>query len=565
MAILLSRLSISTKILLVVLLLAVIGFGGLGFSTHRMTEISGTYQALVQGPALGARYLTRYRRILMTEAMLGYRVIADRQQSAIQADVQALNDVKTEYDQNVAEIRQRIPEYNAELDRLEQEHDQVRAALTKVIPLAVKNDDQSNNQALDVMDGDFTNSFKVLEKHVADLGAAVSKEATDGAQAAGDFADMTVIETLSAVAAALVLGLGLAIYVARRGIVGPLLVLNGNMQHLSHGKLETEVAGTERGDEVGAMAKTLQVFKEALIAQRAADETARRDAEAKLQRAQEIERLIAGFDAQVKEMIGMLASAATELEGTAQNMTAVAEQTNRQSNAVASASEETTTNVQTVASATEELSSSIGEIGRQVAQSAAITGKAMTQAEETNETVRGLTVAAQEIGDVVRLINDIASQTNLLALNATIEAARAGEAGKGFAVVASEVKNLATQTAKATEEIGRKIQEIQESTNRSAEAIGGIVSVIAEINQVATAIASAVEEQDAATQEIARNVQQAAHGTAEVASNITGVTEAAGETGRAAEDVLSSANALGRQSTSLQSAVSSFITAVRAV
>jgi methyl-accepting chemotaxis protein len=565
MASLLSRLSISTKILIVVILLAVIGLGGLGFAAYRMTQIDTTYSSLVNGPALGSRYLARYRRIMMTEAMLGFRIIADQDAAAIQADIQALNNTKSDYDDTVSEIRQRLPQHDGEMDAIEQEHQQVLAVLAKVTPLAIKNDAQSNAQALALMNGEFDRVFKPLEKHVNDLSNLVSKEATDGASAASDFAHSTITITLIAVSTALALGLVLAIFVARRGIVGPLLVLNGNMQSLSQGKLETQVEGADRADEVGSMAKTLQVFKEALVAQRQADENARRDAAAKLQRAQEIERLIGSFDAQVKEMIGTLSSAATELESTAQNMTAVAEQTNRQSGAVAAASEQTTANVQTVAAATEELSSSISEIGRQVAQSAAIAGQAMTRAESTNETVRGLTVAAQEIGDVVRLINDIASQTNLLALNATIEAARAGEAGKGFAVVASEVKNLANQTAKATEEIGRKIQEIQESTGRSAEAIGGIVTIIAEVNQVATAIASAVEEQNAATQEIARNVQEAAHGTAEVATNITGVTQAAGETGRAAEDVLSSANALGKQSSSLQSAVSSFISAVRAV
>src|SRR5262249_15463735 len=157
------------------------------------------------------------------------------------------------------------------------------------------------------------------------------------------------------------------------------------------------------------------------------------------------------------------------------------------------------TNVQTVASAAEELNASIGEIGRQVTQSAQIAGKAVSEAERTQATVRSLADGAQKIGDVVKLINDIAGQTNLLALNATIEAARAGEAGKGFAVVASEVKSLATQTAKATEEIAAQIGAIQNATGDAVGAIDGIGKTIAELSHIATAIASAVEEQGAAT------------------------------------------------------------------
>jgi methyl-accepting chemotaxis protein len=261
----------------------------------------------------------------------------------------------------------------------------------------------------------------------------------------------------------------------------------------------------------------------------------------------------------VKDVVGIVASAASEMEASAQSMSATAEETNRQSTAVAAASEQAATNVQTVASAAEELSASIREIQQQMTNSARIAQQAVEQVDRTDTTVTGLVQAADKIGEVVNLISDIASQTNLLALNATIEAARAGEAGKGFAVVASEVKNLANQTAKATEEIGQQIAAMQTATGESVQAIRGIGETIKQISEVTTTVASAVEEQGAATQEISRNVQQAAAGTQEVSSNITGVSQAATQTGTAAGQVLNAARELAQQGQQLNTEIDGFL------
>jgi methyl-accepting chemotaxis protein len=359
------------------------------------------------------------------------------------------------------------------------------------------------------------------------------------------------------------LGILISLLLAR-SITRPITGMTSAMETLAGGNKTIDVPALDRKDEVGLMAKAVQVFKENMIK---ADELAEKEARSQREReerARAIEGYIKTFETSAAESLAQVASAATEMRSTSEGMSTTAEETSRQATAVAAASEQASTNVQTVASAAEELSSSIVEISRQVAQSAEIARKAVTDAERTNTQVKGLADAAQKIGDVVSLINDIASQTNLLALNATIEAARAGEAGKGFAVVASEVKNLANETAKATDEITTQISGVQAATREAVAAIQAIGQTIGQINEIATTIASAVEEQGAATQEIARNVQQAAAGTTEVSTNISGVTQAAGETGAAASQVLSASGELARQGETLRGEVEKFLAAVRA-
>ena len=262
---------------------------------------------------------------------------------------------------------------------------------------------------------------------------------------------------------------------------------------------------------------------------------------------------------EVQEVVGIVASASTELKASAEAMTSSAAATADQSTAVAAASEEVTANVQTVSAAADQLASSVNEISRQVAESSRISQDAVRETERSNEVVEGLAEAAQKIGDVVKLISDIAGQTNLLALNATIEAARAGEAGKGFAVVASEVKSLANQTAKATEDIGAQVSNIQSATSDAVSAIKGVGKTIGHINDIGTTISAAVEEQGAATGEISRNVQEAASGTQDVTKNITSVSENASESGMAASQVLEAADGLSDHAEQMRTKIEGFL------
>jgi methyl-accepting chemotaxis protein len=386
--------------------------------------------------------------------------------------------------------------------------------------------------------------------------------AEQGGRTASAVADTRQTVIYSA-AFALVLGIALA-WLIGASVSGPIRSMTDRMQSLAAGELDEPIPGGESRDEIGRMARAVEVFRDsALSVRRMESEAASQREAAEADRVRMMTNLAGRFEQGMQGIIAGVGGRADDMGRSAGDLAKVAERGRGLAEAVANRAEQASVNVQTVASATQELAASIREISSQVQRSVTVSNRATHETQRTSELVHGLSSAAEKIGNIIQLIQAIASQTNLLALNATIEAARAGDAGKGFAIVASEVKNLASQTALATEQIASQIATIQNATGETVTAISQFDATVREIAEISNAIAAAVEQQGAATGEIARNVEEAATGTAAVTREIVDVRAVAGETDAGAEAALAVAAALQEQAVSLKGNVADFLKTIR--
>ena len=560
---LLASLKVWQKSLLPVLLAAAVAGGLATYLVSTLSEVDTRYKSLLDREAEASVWAVRINNRLIDAARLTWRAVADENSDPV-ADRKELEALVPDMRMVITKIDERMPDagIKARVHAAESQFITLHKTMLEAVAIA---DSGRRQEGVDLMRQNVTPHYNRLRLEVRDLTNQIVEYGSNAGDAQAATVATARTNAIYLVVSSILGVIGLGIWVAQRGIVAPINALSTCTTTLAAGQLNTTVPGTDRRDEIGIMALSVETFRQGLIEVerlKAEQETLKQRAEVEKRAA--MNALADHFQSSVGSVVGTLSSASTELTAAAGSMASIAEETSRQATTVASASEQASVNVQTVAAATDELAASVSEISRQVSQSTQIAGQAMGEVAQTNQTVQGLTTSVARISEVVRLISEIASQTNLLALNATIEAARAGDAGKGFAVVASEVKHLATQTARATEDITGRINEIQSATGQSVEAIDRINKVIQQMNEISLAIASAVEEQGAATQEIARNVAQAADGTQLVSANILQVTQASAETGTAASQVQASSAEVAEQAEGLKREVDSFLHQVRA-
>ena len=355
-----------------------------------------------------------------------------------------------------------------------------------------------------------------------------------------------------------------AIFIINNAVSKPIVKLLALMQRIDNGDYDFKVEGMNRDDEIGDIAKAVEVLKQSRIETERLEAKQKEEEAAKQLRAQKIEQLVEWFDEKASSAVATVASASTQLSTTAQQMTDIVDQSSHMVEESTSEASQTAANVQSVAAAAEEMSATVNEISSQVNLSNRLVTESVQAVEEADTHAHALSEASQKVTDVVQLISDISGQINLLALNATIESARAGELGKGFAVVANEVKNLANQTDKSIQEIEKVIEEMNLASNEIVSSLTNIKQSVTNISETSGGVASAVAEQSASTNEIASNMQSAAQGSQTISSNLEKVTEGANQSKVASGQVLSAAKDLSQQAEILDKEVQEFLTGIRA-
>ncbi|MBL4613856.1 MAG: HAMP domain-containing protein [Magnetovibrio sp.] len=489
-------------------------------TSNQVQKAGGAWQAFEAGPSRKSAYLNSVYKALGFGGMLhqykDYLLSQDRLQIVlfhgklreirVALDAYKSIGVNSVEERALDEILSVIKAYAQGLQRAEQMVKQ--GARADEIAREIIIDDAPAIQGIDSL---FAEIDKSREQSATVVNSAV--------------AQASFLSETSSIVVGIVLMILLAamIWFTRWRLGAPLKLLGQTMSHLAQGDTKVDVPAQDMHDEIGEMARTVQVFKDSMLHNEELASNQRLEQEQKEQRRLALEAIASTFEGNISNVVSELSSMSSSLENTSTSMSSMAGDASRKASSISNSAAQASSNVQTVAAAAEELSSSITEIARQVSQSTQVAANAVSEIDHANIKVQGLANAAHKIGEVVALITDIADQTNLLALNATIEAARAGDAGKGFAVVASEVKNLASQTTKATEEITAQISGIQNATKEAVHAIESIGGTINTINEITSTIAAAVEEQGAATQEIARNVEEAANRTTTVTTDIKDV------------------------------------------
>ncbi|MTJ83281.1 MAG: HAMP domain-containing protein [Telmatospirillum sp.] len=561
-----SDLKINLKILIVVALFTVIQLAGTFAASDALRTSRSIYDHIISNDDKAAFLFARTGRLLVQYEKDIYSLNMETTDQGNAQGRQRIEDGKKRILDREAEISALLPEKTGDIATVFQGVRGVFRICDPIVDAAARTVSAEEIKSVgETIKGSCEPAINTSIDEMAKLTTALAAYAAQHVKEADDRSDSTAnILTIGSIAGVVVVIL-IVLWVVRAGVTGPLAGLRHVMEALAEGRLDTAVGGVGRKDEIGDMARSVQVFKDNALRMRQM-ETDQAEAKARSQAAQRqtMLGLADRFEEAVIGLVKDVSHQAAELEEAAHNIYDGASRASDRSTTVAAASQQATANVQTVASASEELAASIAEISRQVVEAAKVSQTASEETARTNEMVEGLAQAAARIGEVVRLINDIASQTNLLALNATIEAARAGDAGKGFAVVAGEVKGLANQTAKATEEISAQGASVQDETRRAGDAIRGIGVVIDQVRQISSGIASAVEEQGAATREIARNVQEAARGTQDVSSNIEEISRAAEGSVAASRQVLGASEGLTKNSETLTGEIHRFLSEVRA-
>ena len=601
-------LKLRTKILIPLVGMALVFAGVIALGTVRLNDLTHRYGAITGAADPAVLRLNRAARILNEIGRDVYAIVVyDSNDPRTKAATAHYASAKAKGDQSFDEAIKLNPakadQYRAFKDRYDAIYEETKApkAIGDAIPgLAVGSKltapqlDQMAIAAkeMEALDADI-NQFS---GQILDFNHALEAENDATVKALERQSQQTIGMMVGLGLLAILGGLGISAWIGSAKVAGPLVRLGERMKSLANGELEAEIEGQGRGDEVGVMAKAVQVFKDNALKTQAmeAEAKALRDqAEADRQgadreraaRAAELARVVeslAGglgtladgvlthrlneaFDGEYEQLrqdfnaaMAKVESALSAVVASAQGINSGAGEITQAADDLSRRTEQQAASLEETAAALDEITATVKKTAENAQHAAEVVNKAKGDAAASGVIVEGAVKAmsaiersSSEISQIIGVIDEIAFQTNLLALNAGVEAARAGDAGRGFAVVAQEVRALAQRSAEAAKEIKTLI-------STSAKEVGNGVELVGEAGKALRRIADQVAEINAIVEDITHSTQEQATGLAQVNTAVNQMDQMTQQNAAMVEESTAASHSLAQEAVTLNGLTQGF-------
>ncbi|MCJ8158967.1 methyl-accepting chemotaxis protein [Sphingomonas sp. LaA6.9] len=565
---------IATKVAALLGMLGLLTLGIALLSHRTLGQVDQGYTSLIVNSLPANTDLSRANRRATDLVYIGYRALSyDGNSEKGRAAPELLQKSYERGLKNLEDAKESDPSLADAIASLRQRYDGVHDTTRQAVGLSTQNRKAEAAQLLARADDE----LEAMNSALGDLTIDRVKQsdadtAALQAQAASMSTWMLVISLIGVAG-----GLAVAILVARAAIVAPLARLQDAMRSLSQGNNRIAVPGTERADEVGDMAKAVEVFRDAAVAQeQAAAEKARADADQKFVVDTVSERLAnvaegdltaeirVEFPQNYAELRANFNSALTNLRDLIGAVTESAQTLRTGSGEIAHASEDLARRTESNAASLEETSAALAQIDERIKATAKAAGVTVTRADEAITTVSGGRSVADEavqamgrvrqsakgIDEVIEGVDKIAFQTRVLAMNAAVEAGRAGDAGRGFAVVADLVSALAMRAEEEAKRARDQLTVTQSDIVSAVDAVqkidGALTEISAGVGEVhdllgrmatdnqaqasaITQISVAVMSMDQSTQQNAAMVEETSAAARNLSVETVALTEKAGQ------------------------------------
>jgi len=583
------------KFLLILSAFGVFTLAVAAYVGNQMWRIDSGYSALGVGETHAAFEVTRASRLLVKAQLSIANLLVASSATDVQMAQKDLAHVRQTYPQ---ELDKAAAAYPADAAIYESFKTRGMALMDEVCGAAIAKATSPQNaaSAIAAYHGDCAGSFDKLVNDMTQNSLAAAKDVDKQDDALTEVTKGAITATFLLIVAGLVAVMVGGFFSIRAWIVAPMKSLSSIMDRLARGDFQVRIEGENRRDELGGMARAVQVFKDAglekqrleaeAVAQRSISEQERvavEEAKAKAAKEQAevvssigsgLERLSAGdltfqiskaFPPEYEKLRAHFNGAMTQLQetmktvvGRTHGLRSGGQEITQASDDLSKRTEQQAASLEETAAALDQITATVRKTAEGAVEARKVVAIAKDDAEKSSAVVREAVGAmtriedsSRKISQIIGVIDEIAFQTNLLALNAGVEAARAGDAGRGFAVVASEVRALAQRSAEAAKEIKTLISASTDQVTQGVELVG-------ETGRALTRIAEQVAQINGVVSEIAASAQEQATGLHEVNTAVNQMDQVTQQNAAMVEQATAAAHSLREETDALSALIAQF-------